>query len=392
VLILCGAVLSIEPALAGQNPRGDVHRFASSGWGKTIKIGLHLPITGPAPTGGAVQKQKDLFWRYGGLNGRPVSIRGRHVTVEVRDDQYDPSHARRVCKRMVQDGVFLLLGLIGPDQVVACAKYAATVHVPYLSAGVSQRILRKFRNYYAVSMTYRQQSALLARYVKKTFTHDCSQVLMVVEDTPNYDGAITAFEKACPGAEVRRPAKGDSGQAYGAPLCLGTVPRYKAVYALHTPTFFLDMAASSNTCHPQFVGVGITMGVDAVADQYCKRQGLTGHLLFFSPASALKNAKGYDPRYLAAANKAGVAPDDLGWLVWQTSKALRALLAHAGMYLTRSRFIKATATADYRAPGFTDLHYYSTNHFGANQVNLLGNTCKGSSGRYVTKKADVSGF
>ena len=45
-----------------------------------------------------------------------------------------PSQAVAACKTLVQDKhVFLLVGAAGTDQIVECAKYAATAHIPYLA-------------------------------------------------------------------------------------------------------------------------------------------------------------------------------------------------------------------------------------------------------------------
>jgi hypothetical protein len=291
-----------------------------------------------------------------------------------------------------QDNAFLLVGGAGSDQIVACAQYAAQVGVPYLSAGVTQDALQQFPNYYAVSETYPQQAGQLAQYIKKTFTSDCSQVDMIVEDTPNFDDAVNAFENACQGVNVQRAGKSDQGGQFGSQLCAANLPRYKAVYVLHAPTFFLQVAAGANACHPDFVGVGITMGIDIVANNYCQQGGLSGKLHFFSPASAYLDSARYDSRFVEAGRKAGVDTDDLGWLVWGLNKSVYALLQHAGPNLTRSGFIQSSASASASAPGYTDLHYSSNNHFGGNQVNLLEDVCQGNGGHYKTIKADASSF
>ena len=97
----------------------------------TIRIGIHAPVTGAA----AIPQQSferavgvyfDAVNRAGGINGRKVEVL-------FRDDGFDPNKARTECKRLAeQDEVFLLVGGGGADQIDACARYAASVGVPYI--------------------------------------------------------------------------------------------------------------------------------------------------------------------------------------------------------------------------------------------------------------------
>src|SRR5438128_1260951 len=123
----------------------------------SIAIGIHAPLTGatgtPLPSS-AFNTGKDVYWDWIKAHGQ--SINGRNAKVFFEDDGYNPGQARAACKKMVeQDHVFLLIGGAGTDQITECAKYAASVGVPYLSEGVAESSLANLSNYFALSMSYK---------------------------------------------------------------------------------------------------------------------------------------------------------------------------------------------------------------------------------------------
>lgn len=77
-----------------------------------IKIGAHMPLTGPASpgykdVGPAVKAYFDYVNANGGINGRKVNF-------IYKDDKYDPAQTRRVVSQLLlQDKVFALLGGLG---------------------------------------------------------------------------------------------------------------------------------------------------------------------------------------------------------------------------------------------------------------------------------------
>ncbi len=130
---------------------------------KTIKIGYHAPMTGAVPLPSAsIQRAADLYWKW--LKEKGTRINGRDVEVVLRNDNTNPSQAVEVCKEMVEDEkVFMLVGILQAgtvDQVQACARYAASVGVPYVSLGGTKAHLR-LDEYFAISMTHVEQANLL---------------------------------------------------------------------------------------------------------------------------------------------------------------------------------------------------------------------------------------
>ncbi|MFN2591136.1 MAG: ABC transporter substrate-binding protein [Actinomycetota bacterium] len=362
----------------------------------SITLGIHAPITGAAPvTDESFEEGKDLYWRYGN-DGKAFSIYGRQVRVIVEDDHYNPTFATQVCKEMVEeDRAFLLIGGAGTDQIVACAKYAETQPgpVPYLSAGVTQEPLEGRPHYFALSMSYPQQIPLLVEYIKKNYTSNASRVAAVITNTPNFDDALAAWNKAFPGTDVYRPDKNDSATTYGQDLCRGAVDRYDVVFPLTAPLFWLQMAGQA-TCQPRWAGVGITMGIDPVASAVCDLGYTTDSAHFFSPAAAFTDVGAKNQQFMRAARAKGVDPDDIMWLLWGTSAGLHQLFLKAGSDLSRERFIQSTSNASVNGQGvFPSLRYTPSDHFGASRLNVLRLVCPVSEdGHWLTEAQNVSGF
>lgn len=362
----------------------------------TITIGIHAPLTGAAPLKAAsFSKGKELYWQRGD-NGKPVKIHGRTVRVVFQDDQYNPSYASTVCQQMAEsDKAFLLVGGGGTDQIQACAKYAASKGIPYLSAGTTEVQMRSLNNYFALSMSYAQQSVLLAQYIKKTFTTDASKVAVVAMNTANFDDAVDTFKRSFPGVTIFRPEKNEQGSQRQNSLCNGPVKKFDIVFPLTSPAYYLQLAKAAK-CLPQYVGVGITMGLDEVADLGCQGDQATVNARFFMPSPAFDDSDKFDPAYRKAAQAAGIdEPDDIMFLLWGLSKGLHQLLLRAGPNLTREGFIASSQNASIHTGVFPDVQYTPQNHFGAKQVHLLKNVCRSrgsAAGYYITEKAFVSSF
>jgi ABC-type branched-subunit amino acid transport system substrate-binding protein len=356
----------------------------------SIKIGVHAPLTGAAPLKAeSFDKGKDLYWLKGN-NGKPVEIYGRKIQVVFQDDQYNPSHARAVCQQMAeQQQVFALFGGGGTDQIQACAQYAASKGIPYLSAGVTEIGLSNLSNYFALSMTYADQAPLLAQYIKANASalgcgSDGCTVAMVATNTPNFDDAVSAFTQSYGGVKVFRPDKNERGSTMAGNLCTAVSKNYEVVFPLTAPTYFLEMAGAAQ-CRPKYVGVGVTMGLDTVASTGCRAGQSTADARFFSPAPAFADSNQFDPQFRAAGGT-----DDIMWLLWASAKVLHQLFLKAGENLTREGFVQAVEKSSIKTGIFPDLNFSPSDHFGANQVHVLRVDC--SRGAYVTEKAFAGSF
>lgn len=355
-------------------------------WGDTIVIGIHAPITGAAPLPSTFQSAADFVRDYYNAKG---GIQGRKLDIQIVDDQYQPAVATQRCSELVkQRNAFLLIGAAGTDQIQACARYAATAGVPYLSAGVTEKGLTTLKNYFAISMTYKQQVPYLVKYMKQTFPNeaaDASKVYMVYSDTPNFGDAVAAWRDAFPGAKTiklsRVPSQSELGAA-ARELCTNGA---KLAFPLMAPKDWLFLIGQQ-TCRVQWSGIGVTMGVNEVAKNGCRAAGanFVGST-FFSPFPGKDKAPGMDPEFKAGTQNRNEW-DDIWVALWGTTKGMVQLLDKVGPDLTRAKFVTTTENTTGLATGMSPvLNYSPTDHFGADQTHVLKATCFGNaspSGQY----------
>ena len=361
-----------------------------------ITLAVHAPATGAAPLPVAsFERARDLYWRWiTEAKGQKVLGRSK-VEVLFKDDRYQPSTAVQACREMAASA-FALVGGGGTDQIQACGRYAESSKVPYFSPGVTENGLRGLNYYYAVSMSYKQQGELLAQYVKKNFPG--KKVAAVITKTPNFDDAVAGWEAGVKAGglnyyETLRNSSGDTSwyNAFATKLKGAGV---EVLYINTAPVDYIRFAdqASQQGFKPQFVGVGITMGLNTVLESGCPE--LNGGT-FFSPFPALDAAHQLEPDFFAAASKYGIEPDDLALALWGIAKDEHELLkrygATYGNDLTREDFRAMAAQQSGVHTGvLPDLTYSAADHFGAHQVNVLKADC--SSKTYKSVATFVSSF
>jgi hypothetical protein len=347
-------------------------------WGKTITIGIHAPITGAAPLPSTFQAAANFVRDYYNAKG---GIHGRSIAIEIVDDQYQPAIATQRCTELVkQKNAFLLIGAAGTDQIQACARYAATAGVPYLSAGVTEKGLTTLKNYFAISMTYKQQVPYLVNYMKQTFptaASDPSKVYMVYSDTPNFGDALSAWREAFPGAKTiklsRVPSQSELGAA-ARELC--TPPQAQLAFPLMAPKDWL-FVLGQQTCKVQWAGIGVTMGINEVAKNGCRTAGTNFNgSTFFSPFPGIDKAQAMDPEFKNGTQ--GKTWDDIWVALWGTTKGIVQILDKVGPDLTRAKFVTTTENTTNLSTGLSPpLSYTPTNHFGAKQTHVLKAVCTG---------------
>ncbi len=387
-----GGATTTGGVTAGTSSTGsNVGGPASSGAGATdtgvtndlIKIGAHAPLTGAAPVPSqSADRGAKLLWEW--MKENKETVHGRDVEAILKNDNYNPSQAVAVCKEMVEkDNVFLLTGLAGADQIQACARYAASVGVPFLSAGATEIGVKDLYNYFAMWMTYPDQGPLLAEMMVKRLGARGEKNGMIRYDTATFqdghDAFIAAMQRRGAKVEYDRSVSKGAGQADAQTV----VQEMKAagienVYGMVAPVFFLQVlkAADTQDYHPQWVGIGLFV-IDTVARAGCPNIDKS---LFFSPMPAWIDRNKFDREYDKAMEAVyGGQGDDLVWLGWSVSKQIRALLENAGRNLTRERFIAATEhLRNVKTPAMPVLNYSPNDHLGAEQMHLIEARCSDS--------------
>jgi ABC-type branched-subunit amino acid transport system substrate-binding protein len=356
----------------------------------TIAIGIHAPATGAGAPAPSFDQGKDKYFNFIG-----PTVNGRAVKVFFEDDGYNPSQAVAACKKLVQvDHVFLLGGGGGTDQIVACAQYAASVGVPYLAEGVTEAGVNSLRSYFAESMSYKAQGVLLAQYIKR---QGFSQAMMVRGNTQNFEDAHAGFLSGARsvGLQVVRddavPKDADAStmSSEAAQICGSLEARAGkiVVYPLMSPKLFINLAgaAASQQCFPRYAGIGITLGLNVVAQALCPTGALKNGATFFSPFPGLDVADQVDPDF----HKAYPNGDDIGFGLWAAEKLLVAHLKAGGRDLSRQGFVAAVLGKTF-ATGVYPVADFTNGHFGGTAVHVLKADCNRN--QYVTEALNARSF
>jgi len=334
-----------------------------------IRLGLHAPQTGAAPVPlRAFQTGTKLFWE-------DHKIFGHKVVVDFLDDQYKPSVARQVCEELARKD-FLVIGGAGTDQIQACASdpVLGRSHTPYLSEGVTTNGLTTIPNYFAISQTYAAQTPEVYTNARNVYpTEAAGNWAIVTTQSPNFDDVTTAMASVLRSHHVtykvfRTPKDGSAQDASNLVNALRSFGA-KTVFLTISPNFWLDiLGAAGATYRPAWVGPGVTMGENLVANIACNEQpGIKATFLspFFAldrEPSGFKNERNPSPDALPAER-------DLELDIYAASEVVyRALLSVGSIKnLTRENFI--ANMAHFSASYGHDLTVYPTvryngGHFG----------------------------
>jgi branched-chain amino acid transport system substrate-binding protein len=286
----------------------------------------------------------------------------------------------QVCREMVEkEHAFILVGGGGADQITACAKYADQAGIPYFSAGVNEDGLADLKTYYAVSLTYAQQTPLIIDQLKKL---NVKRVAVVVTDTPDFKDSHASFVKAIKGSGIDLVADDAINKTASEAEALAEVNKLKqakaeAVYLLSAPLVYLGIASSARNQNfdPVFIGPGITSGLNAVTEFGCPP---VGNGQFFSPFPEMNVIGQLDPDYLKAYAKygGGKKPDDIGIALWGLDKAIAAMFEATGKDLGRAALMNTIEEGKKFTTGvYPPVQYSPSKHFGGSGAYLLKADC-----------------
>jgi len=358
-----------------------------------IRIGVHAPITGAAPfPQSAFDKGKDVYWKYLAEKG---GIFGRNVEIVFRDDQFNPSRAVQVCREMVeQEHVFILMGAAGSEQITACARYANSMGVPYLSAGVNEDGLTGLSTYFATSQTYVQQNPVLVSYVVNKLHK--TKLAIVLNNTPALNEtqqSVTKLAQAA-GLDIVRNSRIGKNASDSELLSEANALRASGadvVYLLTSPVNFIKLAtnAQAQAYSPIYMGPGITNGLNVVAEAGCPAIGAAK---FLSPFPQLDVIDNLDPDYQKSYQKYnGGKGDDIGLAEWGLSKVIGSMLQAAGKDLSRQSFVAALERGkEFATNVYPVVSYSGSIRFGAKSSHLLEADC--SSRSFKTIAQFTTGF
>ena len=358
---------------------------------KTIRIGIHAPVTGAAPfPQKSFEQSNDLYWKFLAAKG---GVHGRNVEVVFRDDQYNPTSAVQVCREMVEkEKVFAIIGFAGTDQIMACARYAESAGVPYFSGGTTEDALSGLNRYFAISQSYDQQSSTLAKLIKNRIKK--TKVAIVVISSPALNSTVRSITREITkvgGLEIVRSSR--IGKYASDAELLSEAQQLRnagaeVVYVIAAPIPFIKLAtnAQAQAYNPTWIGPGTTVGFQVVAEAGCPA---ISSAKFLSPFPQLDAIDSLDPDYKVAYKKyVGDTPDDIGILNWGMNKTVHQMLEATGRDLSRQSFLKTVTSGQvFHSNVYPDVSYDSKVRFGARTAHLLETDCTSRSwkttGRFI---------
>jgi ABC-type branched-subunit amino acid transport system substrate-binding protein len=367
---------------------------------KVIKLGMHAPLTGAAPLPSeATEQAKDIYFRW--LRAKGIKINGRSVRVVLRNDNYNPSQAIAACKELVEEEkVFALVGFTGVDQMQACARYAASVGVPYISPGSTEVRMNVLPQTFATTMTWPAQGTLMADFMVTKLRARKRASAIVWHDSPNHTGAhrrfVRAMGKRDADVDYDRSVSQNANTADATAIVQELQARdVKNVFVHVVPTFYLQLlrAAGQANYRPVWTGIDPALQNESVANSGCGFNEAARRSKFFSPYPALADRDRFDKKFDRAMNRfhSGSDAQSIHWWNWAQQKAIARLLRLPGRNLTRKRFVYFTERARKIKTGVGPrLDFRPKDHFGARQVHLNRLDCDDR--EWHTKKAFVSDF
>ncbi len=143
---ICAAAAMLALAVAGcgssdegsgGNGSGGAPKASAPGiTAKTVTVGGHFPLTGPAAPGySEIPQAIGAYFKHVNANG---GVNGRTLKMIARDDGYNPTNTVKVTKQLVlQDKVFAILGGLGTPTHTKVVDYLNASRVPdiFVSSG-----------------------------------------------------------------------------------------------------------------------------------------------------------------------------------------------------------------------------------------------------------------
>jgi ABC-type branched-subunit amino acid transport system substrate-binding protein len=246
LLAACGGGSDTGGSTSGGGGGGGEEASEGSSVGVTdtsIKIGTHMPLTGPAAPGySEIPVGTKAYFDYVNAAG---GVNGREIEYVFRDDTYNPATTSTVVNQLVlQDEVFGVMGGLGTPTHSAVIDFLNEEEVPDLFVNSGALAWDNPADYpytFGWQPDYEVEGKILGKYISEEFP-DAKVGLFLQGDDFGRDGAKGAkmfLEEQIVAEESYTPGNTDVGpqiaklQASGADLVIGfNVPAYTALSQL----------------------------------------------------------------------------------------------------------------------------------------------------------------
>lgn len=357
----------------------------------TIKIGVHVPVTGTAPVPPNALKSLEHYWEYLCANGWLIG--GRCIEIEWMDDNSTASTAANVCKEMIDKGKFMLIGFAGSHLINACARIAARAGVPYFAGGTVEKALADLPTHFAMSMPHTRQAPLIADVMVDRLegrTERNGMVRSNIALTVEVEEALDR-EMAERGARFDVHALVTADYSSNTPIEIDSIVQkmrssgVRNVYFYAGPMHFTHFvrSAAKQDYHPQMIGSGPAWAFDRlVLDAACGNDDAAHGALALNPWPAFEDRHRFDREFDRARGTS-----EWDWWMWGMMKTIGGLLELPGRNLTRERLLWYTARASVESGVFPPVSFSPEDHFGGESMHLLRADCTGVSPAWVTEEA-----
>lgn len=367
----------------------------------TITIGVHAPLTGAAPVPArSVDEGKDLYFRWMALQG--MKIHGRDVRVIMKNDNFDTSHAVAVCKELVEkEQVFFIFGFAGPDQMAACARYAASVGVPYVALSSHRHAVENLPGFLSFALTFADQTPYLARLLaREGGGTEKNGVVRSNSASSTVVSERMKTEMAKLGMEYDREiliSKSEGPTGFSSVVTALKQAGIQNVVATLSPTHMISLIKAANTqgYHPRWIGAGLSATLNVVTKVACEggaNSSLHG-ALYFNYIPAYVDADAYDPDFRKAREQlvesSELRGDEFHWLGWAFNRVLAQGLDMVGRDLTRERLVDVLSRSRFDPPIFHPIDFRADGRFGGSDMYLLRADCTENPGRWETVRRSV---
>lgn len=377
-----GAKSSVSSGTSGRARGSTVPADATGVTSTRIRIGMHAPLTGAAPIPQDVAREGgDFYFRW--LDHTDRSIHGRSVEVYFKDDGFSPSRAVAVCKELVErHQVLMLFGFAGPDQMTACARYAASVGVPYLALSSHKNVVEHLPRYFGLTTTFSDQMPHLARLLADRLGgRDRLNGYVRLASGVTHASDLFREHLRRLGVELDYDSQVRVNASAGDFTRIAVDMKNRGIQNVVTalgPMHMIQLvnAANSQGYHPQWLGPGLTVTLNVVPENTCRLGPSVDGGLYFSYVPALVDHARFDPEFARAASALlDKAATDYHWIGWGFGKALAKVLVLPGRDLTRERLVSYLRAAHFDPGILPPVDMRRDGKFGGRDMYLLEARC-----------------
>lgn len=293
-----------------------------------VKIGVVLPITGPAAPYGQAAHQGMLL----ALEHQPTVL-GRKVQMVLADNRSDKIESSSATNRLIQrDQVAVIIGPLSSSTTMAAAPVAEKAGIPIVSGWATNPVVTKGKKYvFRTCFVDPFQGAVGANFA----LHDlkAKTAAVMIDISRDYSVGLAAFFqrafKAGGGKILMKTMYSSGDQEFSAQL--GAVKAQKPD-VIYLPGYFPELPLIIRQAREMGINQPFVGGDAAQADEVLKIGGPAVEGLYlsthFDEAGATTEAgKRYSAAYRA---KYGKAPDAMGALGYDAYMIVLAAVEKAG--------------------------------------------------------------